>query len=229
MTRSDERSAGTIALITVLPLVTSLVAIGGGPASTHPNGIAAWATSHGLQARIAALAWAFAMLGIVMVAIRLRDVLISSFAERWWAGMLLVQGATVFAAVSVVVAGTTWAVADLGGRAVPDAATVSALWTLRGALLTFACWGLIVPVVAVGRALLDHSLVGQIAAVLGFAVAAVLLVPPVQQIGLYVFAGWLTFTGLALVTRGRRDAPSPDELDAREGRAATDGRNDLEA
>lgn len=204
MTRTDQRAAGVLALLTSVPLVASLVTMGAGPASRHPHGIVTWVGSNGLQLRISALAWTVAMLGIVLVAIRLRDALISSFASRWWAGVLIVQGATVFAAVSVVSAAATWAVAELGGASSPDAATVTALWTLHCALLTFACWGLTVPIWVIGRALLSHSLLGQIATVLGVGVMVALLIPAIQLIALYVFAGWLALVGTALLVHGRR-------------------------
>lgn len=199
MTRRDERLAGVIALLTGLLLSASLVLRGSGPSSAQPEAVLGWYARNAEIVRAGSLVWLAAMLGFVVFAVLLRDALLALTAGRWWAGVLFVQGAAVFATVVVIAAATGWATTALATGPDPHPETVAALWTLNGTLLRFATWGLAVPLVTVGLTLARHSTMGKVTAVVGLAVAVTLLVPATWAYGLPAFAGWVLLTSLTLL------------------------------
>lgn len=203
MTRRDERLAGVIALVTGFLLTMSLLLQGTGPASTEADVILSWVVGNSVSVRLGSLVWLAAMLCLVAFAVLLRDALLMLTADRWWAGVLFVQGAAVFAAVTVIAAATAWATATLAAGADPQAETVASVWTLHRTVLRFATWGLAVPLATVGLTLTRHSTLGKIAAVFGVLVAGALLLPLTWMIGLPGVVGWLLLTSLALL-RPRR-------------------------
>lgn len=203
MTRRDERLAGVIALVTGLLLTMSLLVQGSGPASTEPDVILSWVVGNSVSVRLGSFVWLAAMLCLVAFAVLLRDALLMLTADRWWAGVLFVQGAAVFAAVTVIASATAWATATLAAGADPQAETVAAVWTVHRTVLRFATWGLAVPLATVGLTLARHSTLGKIAAVFGVLVGAALLLPLTWMIGLPGLVGWLLLTSLALL-RPRR-------------------------
>jgi hypothetical protein len=203
MTRRDERVAGTIALVTAALLIVSLTLSGSGP--RNPDTMAAWYANNDVLVRAGALAWLVAMLGLVAFAVRLRDALLGLTADRWWTGVLFVQGAAVFATVAVIAAATAWTAATLAGDASVDSDAVAALGTLHRTLLRFATWGLIVPLLAVGLTLARHSVLGIVAATLGVLVSLALLVPATWALGLPAFSVWLVLTGIALLLSPSRN------------------------
>lgn len=204
MTRRDERVAGITALATAVLLAVSLVLLGAGPASRHPNAVLAWSQQHALGIRMGSLVWLVAMLALVTFAVRLRDALLMLTADRWWAAALFLQGAAVFATTAVVASATGWATAELAASPYAEADNVATLWVLHRTLLRFATWGLIPPLLTSGVALIRHSILGQVAAVGGAIVAVALLAPLTWLVGLPAFVVWLAITGVALVRPGRR-------------------------
>lgn len=206
MTRSDERMAALTALGAAGMLAASLVLTGAGPASAHPNGVVTWYAEHATSIRLGSIMWLLAMLALVAFAVRLRDALLGLTADRWWTNVLFQQGATVFATVAVVAAAAGWSTATLAVRVGPTPDTVAAMWTLHGALLRFASWGLWVPLFAAALALARHSTGGRVAAVLGVGVAFALLTPLTWFVGLWSFAVWLALAGLVLLFPARDQA-----------------------
>ncbi len=199
MTRGDERLAGWIALLTAALLATSLYLHGSGPPSAEPDAVLAWYAGNSVMVRLGSFAWLMAMLGLVAFAVLLRDALLSLTADRWWAGVLFVQGAAVFATVAVIAAATAWTTALLARGPDPQADTVAAIWTLHQTVLRFATWGLVVPLLTVGITLTRHSVLGQVVAWLGGMIAVLLFVPVIWTVGLAGFVLWLVLTSMALL------------------------------
>lgn len=200
MTRRDERLAGLIGLLTSVLLATSLLLHGTGPTTRNPNGVVAWYAGREVTVRVGSLAWLAAMLALVVFAVLLRDALVTLTADRWWAAVLFVQGAAVFATIAVIAAATSWVTATLAVRADVVPTTVAAMSELHRTLLRFASWGLTVPVLTVGLTLARHSRLGRIVAVLGACVAVALLVPLTWGVGLPAFTIWLLLTAVALLS-----------------------------
>lgn len=231
MTRRDERLAGVIALLTCWLLAASLMLHGRGPASADPEAVLAWYAGNSVMVRVGSFFWLAAMLGLVAFAVLLRDALLSLTADRWWAGVMFVQGAAVFATVAVVAAATAWATGVLAVAPDPQADTVAAVWTLHHTLLRFATLGLIVPLLTVGLTLSRHSLLGRTAAALGIVIAVLLLLPMTWRWGMPAFVVWLLLTSLALLTpaRPRRAGRRRREEDAsQEGPSSSGGPDALE-
>jgi hypothetical protein len=214
VTRNDERVAGGAALLTAALAGAGLYLTGAGPGTRTTDRIAQWVLEHHVEVRVGALLWLLAMLSLVVFAIRLRDALLPLGADRWWLGPLFVQGAGVFATVAVVAAATAWAAAELAGLDA-EPGVVASTWTLHRALLRFATWGLIVPVLTAGVTLTRHSTTGILAAIIGGFVAVLLLVPTTWRAGVVTFVAWLVLTGVALLVVPRVSRPTPEqELEA---------------
>jgi hypothetical protein len=198
-TSGDLRLAGLVALVTAVLMIASLVLFSGGPPSPHPNAVLAWYGANAVAVKGAALMWMLAMLGLVAFAVRFREAMWATVADRPWVTVVFLHGAVVFATVAVVSAAVAWALAEQarGGRLSADLA--GSMWALERTLLRFATWGFTVPLLAVGLALYRHSLLGQLCTLAGLLVAVTLVVPLTWGAALYAFPVWLAMTGVALL------------------------------
>ncbi len=209
VTRTEQRLAGLAALATAAALVTALVLFDGGPPTHHGGVITSWFADHTVAVKGGAIAWMLATIAIVVFAVAVREALWATVIEHGWAALLFVQGAVVFAAVSVVSGALAWALADQAavGTLTPDVAV--SVWGVARTLLRFASWGLTVPVMVVGLVLYRYSTLGQFAAVIGVIVAGALVVPVTWEPALFALAGWLVLTGVVFLQPFRRHQRVP--------------------
>jgi hypothetical protein len=198
-TRMQLRVAGVLALLTAAFLGGALVAAGGGPPSTHPNGILSWHAGNATQVQLGAVLWLLAMLGLVAFAVAFREAMWASVADRSWATVLFLQGASVFATIAVVSAAMAWSLAHQAGAGTIEADLAATVWSLEQALLRFATWGFTVPLGVVALALFRHSVLGQVCAVAAAVIAAALLVPLTWSAALYAFPAWLLLAAITLL------------------------------
>jgi hypothetical protein len=220
-TARELRKAGAAAVVTAVLLTLALVAVRGGPASEHPNGVLAWHAQNAGMVKAAAVLWLLAMLGLVVFAVKLREAIWAASPDRSWVTVLFLQGASVFATVAVIAAAVGW---SLGHQA--DAGTISAelaatMWSLEQTLLRFATWGFTAPIAVVALALYRHSLLGQLCAAAAILLAIALLVPLTWAIALYAFPAWLLLVAITLfVPAQRRALLPPGEDDPASGKRA---------
>jgi hypothetical protein len=210
VTRSDTTAAGWVAVVAAGFLAASLATGWGSPASTHPNAVLAWQAANAPLLRISSVLWLLAMLGLVVFAISLREALWATVADRSWVTVLFVQGAGVFATIAVVSAAIGWALADLAAAGTIGAELAGAIWSVQRALLRFATWGFIVPLLVVGAALWRHSTLGQLSTVAATFIAVGLLVPITWFAALHATAAWLLLAGIALLVSGRSRVRRPE-------------------
>lgn len=196
--RSDLRFAGLMAILTSVLLVAHLWVFAGGPATNHPGTVLTWHADHVLQARVSSVLWLGAMLSIVVFAIAFREAMWTSILHRNWVSQAFVQGAGVFAMVAVIWAALDWALAGGAAAGTLDASQVALLWAIQDAVLLFAMWGLVVPLLLVGFTIAHHSFAGQVCAMLAVIVSAMLVVPVTAPLAMYGVAGWMATTGLVL-------------------------------
>lgn len=214
--RSDLRFAGLTAMVTAALLVAHLSVYGVGPATDHPGTVLTWHAEHLTQARVASILWLAAMLSIVVFAIAFREAMWTSIIHRGWVSQAFVQGAGVFAMVAVVWAALGWALTGGAAAGTLDAPQVALLWAIQDAVLLFAMWGLVVPLLLVGFTIAHHSFAGQVCAMLAIVVSVMLVLPLMAPFAMYGLAGWMAITGLVLTLstmrrESRQPVPAHDE------------------
>ena len=208
--RSNLRFAGLTALLTSALLMAHLTVYAGGPANDHPGAVLTWHADNLARARLSAILWLAAMLAIVVFAIAFREAMWTSIINRGWVSQAFVQGAGVFAMVAVVWAALVWAVADGAASGALDASQVGLLWAVQDAVLLFAMWGLVAPVLLVGFTMAHHSFAGQVCALLAVVVSAALVGAGTWEFAMYAVTGWMAITGLVLTLPAvRREARTP--------------------
>jgi hypothetical protein len=202
--RSDLRFAGLTAMLTSALLVAHLSVYGGGPATDHSGTVLTWHAEHLVEARVASILWLAAMLSMVVFAIAFREAMWTSIIHRGWVSQAFVQGAGVFAMVAVVWAALGWALAGGAAAGTLDASQIGLLWAMQDAVLLFAMWGLVVPLLLVGFTMAHHSFAGQVCMLLAVAVSAMLVIPLMAPFAMYAVAGWIALTGLVLTLPAMR-------------------------
>lgn len=208
--RSNLRFAGITALMTSALLTAHLVVYAGGPAVDHPATVMAWHADNLLRARVSTILWLAAMLSIVVFAIAFREAMWASIIHRGWVSQAFVQGAGVFAMVAIVWAALVWALASGAASGALDASQVGLLWAMQDAVLLFAMWGLVAPLLLVGFTLAYHSFAGQVCMLLAVVVSGMLVIPVTWAFAMYAVAGWMALTGLVLtIPVMRRDQREP--------------------
>lgn len=208
--RSDLRFAGLTALMTSALLTAHLVVYAGGPATDHPATVLRWHAENLTRARVSTILWLAAMLAIVVFAIAFREAMWTSIINRGWVSQGFVQGAGVFAMVAVVWAALVWALAGGAASGTLDASQVGLLWAMQDAVLLFAMWGLVAPLLLVGFTLAHHSFAGQVCTMLAVIVSATLITPFTWGLAMYAVAGWMALTGLVLTVPAlRRERREP--------------------
>jgi hypothetical protein len=208
--RSNLRFAGLTALVTSALLTAHLVVYADGPATDHPAAVLAWHADNLTRARVSTILWLAAMLAIVVFAIAFREAMWTSIIHRGWVSQAFVQGAGVFAMVAVVWAALVWALASGAASGTLDASQVGLLWAMQDAVLLFAMWGLVAPLLLVGFTLAHHSFAGQVCTMLAVVVSAALVTPLTWDVAMYAVAGWMAITGLVLtVPAMRREQREP--------------------
>jgi hypothetical protein len=75
---------------------------------------------------------------------------------------------------------------------------VALLWAVQEAMLLFAMWGLVIPLLLVGFTIAHHSFAGQVCSMLAIVVSVMLVVPLMAPYAMYGLAGWMAVTGLVL-------------------------------
>lgn len=196
--RSDLRFAGLTAMLTSILLVAQLTVYAGGPTSDHPAAVLAWHADNMIRARVASILWLAAMLAVVVFAIAFREAMWTSIMNRGWVSQAFVQGAGVFATVAVVWAALVWALAGGAESGSLDVSQVGAMWAVQNAVLLFAMFGLVVPLLLVGFTMAHHSFAGQVCAMLAVVVTVTLVTPALWHLAMYALAGWMAITGLVL-------------------------------
>jgi hypothetical protein len=225
-TARELRKAGAAAIVTAVLLTAALLAVRGGPASEHPNGVLSWHAENAGAVKAASVLWLLAMLGLVVFAVKLREAIWASSADRSWTTVLFLQGASVFATVAVISAAVGWSLGHQAAAETISAPLAATMWSLEQTLLRFATWGFTAPIAVVALALYRHSLLGQLCAAGAMLLAIALLVPITWGIALYAFPAWLVLVAIALF------APVPKRVlvpAADLGRSATDrGPSDID-
>ena len=197
-TRGDLRKAGVAALIPPVFLTTTLVLCRGRPGASHSHAVLAWHIEHTTATKIGMITWMLAMLGLVVFAVRFRDALWTSVADRSWMTVLFLQGVSVFATLAVACAAIGWVLADQAAAGTIGAELAGSIWAIERALLRFATWGFTVPLAVAGFVLARHSVLGLLCAVMAVFIVIALLVPLTWGVAVHVVPAWLVLVGITL-------------------------------
>lgn len=210
VTRRSARGAGVLALVTAVLLLASLLTFAGGPPTTYGGNVLDWFADNALSVHLSTALWLLAVISLVTFAIAFHEAMWATVLDRFWATTFFVQGAAAFAAVAAVAGAVGWALAQQASADAISGELAATVWAIDRALLRFATWGLVVPIVVVAFTIYRHSILGQFTAVVGGLVAVGLIVPFTWYPALFAASVWLALSGVTLLLPLRHRARHPE-------------------